>query len=448
MPLAPPVTMIFLSGRSMAGYIAGPPGDPSSRGSEVALADDAPVRRHLVEERHAGRDLQLEDLLAGQPVEVHDEGAQRVAVRDHEHVRSGAEIGQDAPFPVGQDLGRGVGQALAAGGPDVVAPPPEVHLLGAEALRGLRLVQALEVTVHALVQGRIALGRQRADPGGSKCDTCRLDRAHQDRGVQLVAPAPAELLAGLPGFGLAARRERHVDPAREAVLEVPLRLSVTEKDQLRSEGSPGAGQRRLRFFARSPRRLPPRLRKAGGSGSPKRAMSNGSAAVGLMGRGARGGGLSSASFTRSRRPRSSKAANRRMASAARAGSLNCANANPRALPVTRSVPSRTRTCGSISVKALRSSSSVVSKDKLPIKTVDEMVSSSLGRFFDASSLPRVLRPLKPGTVPHQMRDPQMREPWPRAVLPHDTLATQAYCGSVVKRMLFCRSPSRTMSRPP
>ena len=129
-------------------------------------------------------------------------------------------------------------------------------------------------------------------------------------------------------------------------------------------------------------------------------------AVGLMGRGARGGGLSSASFTRSRRPRSSKASNRRMASAARAGSLNCANANPRALPVTRSVPSRTRTCGSTSVKALRSSSSVVSKDKLPIKTVDEMVSSSLGRFFDASSLPRVLRPLKPGTVPHQMRDPR------------------------------------------
>ena len=143
-------------------------------------------------------------------------------MRDHEHVRPGAEIGQDAPFPVGQDPGRGVGQALAARGPDVVAPPPEVDLLGAEALRGLRLVQALEVTIHALVQGRIALGRQRADPGGFKCETCGLDRAHQDRCVQLVDPAPAELLAGLPGFGLAARRERNVDPAREAVLEVPL----------------------------------------------------------------------------------------------------------------------------------------------------------------------------------------------------------------------------------
>src|ERR1043166_2509290 len=102
MPLAPPVTMIFLSERSMAGYIAGRPGDPSSHGSEVALGDDAGVRGHLVEERYAGRDLQLEDLLPGQAVEVHDEGAQRVAVCDHEHVRAGTQIRQDALLPEGQ----------------------------------------------------------------------------------------------------------------------------------------------------------------------------------------------------------------------------------------------------------------------------------------------------------------------------------------------------------
>src|SRR5438093_3419244 len=221
MPLAPPVTMIFLSERSMAGYIAGRPGDASSHGSEVALGDDARVGRHLVEERDPRRDLQLEDLLARQAVEVHDEGAQRVAVRDHEHVRSGAEVGQDAPFPEGQHAGRGVGQALAAGWPDVVAPPPEVDLLRAEALRGLRLVQALEVAVLALVERRVALGRQRPDAGRLEREARGLDRARQDRGVQLVDPVPAELLTRLPGFGLAAWREGDVDPAREAVLEVP-----------------------------------------------------------------------------------------------------------------------------------------------------------------------------------------------------------------------------------
>src|SRR5213076_613746 len=69
-----------------------------------------------------------------------------------------------------------------------------------------------------------------------------------------------------------------------------------------------------------------------------------------------------------------------MASAARAASVNWANAKPRGLPVTRSVPRRTRTAGSTSRSTARSSSSVVSKDRLPMKTVDEMA-ASLGKRF-------------------------------------------------------------------
>ena len=66
------------------------------------------------------------------------------------------------------------------------------------------------------------------------------------------------------------------------------------------------------------------------------------------GRGARAGGLSSASFTRSRRPRCSRPSKRRMASAAVVPSENSANAKPRERPVARSMPSRTRTRGSTS----------------------------------------------------------------------------------------------------
>src|SRR5262249_28083038 len=151
-------------------------------------------------------------------------------------------------LPVGEDAGGSVGQALPARRLDVVAPAPEVDLLRAEALGGLRLVQALEVAVHALVQRRVALGRRRADPGDLERETGGLGRAHEDRRVQLVDPASAELLTRVPGFALAARREGHVDPAREAVLEVPLRLSVAEKDQLRHGATCGGS-----LTARRPR---------------------------------------------------------------------------------------------------------------------------------------------------------------------------------------------------
>src|SRR3989442_13692219 len=91
-----------------------------------------------------------------------------------------------------------------------------------------------------------------------------------------------------------------------------------------------------------------------------------------------------------------------MASAARVASLNSANAKPRGRPVTRSLPSRTRTAGSIWASTGWSSSSVVSKDRLPTKIVDEMGGLLLESIrTNGSSLRSHRRPLEEGTAGHQ-----------------------------------------------
>src|SRR5438128_185084 len=115
---------------------------------------------------------------------------------------------------------------------DVVAPPPDLHLLGAESLPRLVLVHAGDVAVHALVERRVALGWGRADAGGLEREARGLCGPHEHRGVELVDLPAAELLAGGARLRLATRREGHVHPAGEAVLEVPLRLAVAEQDQV------------------------------------------------------------------------------------------------------------------------------------------------------------------------------------------------------------------------
>src|SRR5581483_10582692 len=124
-------------------------------------------------------------------------------------------------------------QALAAGGRDVVAAAPDVDLLVAVLLRGLRLVQPLQVAVVPLVQRLVALDREIVRCELLEDDRERLLRAHElrreaareaDAGFLQAAAGAARLLASLLG-------ERDVDPAREAVLEVPLGLAVTEEDQ-------------------------------------------------------------------------------------------------------------------------------------------------------------------------------------------------------------------------
>src|SRR5207247_10172728 len=60
---------------------------------------------------------------------------------------------------------------------------------------------------------------------------------HEHRSEELVDAPAAELLPRGARLGLAAWRERHVDPAGEAVLQVPLRLAVAQEEQIRHGGA-------------------------------------------------------------------------------------------------------------------------------------------------------------------------------------------------------------------
>src|SRR5262249_37387597 len=115
---------------------------------------------------------------------------------------------------------------------DVIAPSPELDLLATPLADGFGLVQTLEIPVHALVERLVPLDGDAADAGFFERERRGVGGALQDRREEHVDPPAAKLPAGGPPFRFALRRERDVDPAREAVLEVPLRLAVTEENQL------------------------------------------------------------------------------------------------------------------------------------------------------------------------------------------------------------------------
>src|SRR5690348_2094978 len=131
----------------------------------------------LVDERDAGRDVELGDLLVPDPVQVLDQRAQRIAVRDDQGGAPGGQVGDQRVVPVGQHALQHVLEALGAGPQlvgkvgvpgivglrqrvivgerrrrHVVGTPPEHELLVPELLPGLGLVLALERAVVPLVE--------------------------------------------------------------------------------------------------------------------------------------------------------------------------------------------------------------------------------------------------------------------------------------------------------
>src|SRR5438093_1590248 len=145
--------------------------------AEVAMANGPEVAVELVDERRARRDVQADDLLVGDTVEVFHERPQAVAMGGHEDPASGANLGGDVRVPERQEPGDRVLERLrprylrrhevgvspiVAGEArivlferwrrHVVAPPPDADLVLAVCACGLRLVQALEGAVVALVE--------------------------------------------------------------------------------------------------------------------------------------------------------------------------------------------------------------------------------------------------------------------------------------------------------
>jgi hypothetical protein len=97
---------------------------------------------------------------------------------------------------------------------------------------GLLLVQALEIAVVPLVQ-RLVANDGRVLPECVAQDLERLLRAGEHRCIRHMEAVAVQEVARDPSFVFAGRRERDVDPAREPVLEVPLRLPVPHQYQQR-----------------------------------------------------------------------------------------------------------------------------------------------------------------------------------------------------------------------
>src|SRR4029078_9109621 len=118
---------------------------------------------------------QLEDLLPREAVEMHDQGAQRVAMRRDENALAGLHVRQDVRLPVRYDARRGVGEALAPGWLDVVAAAPLFDLRVAPLLRRLGFVEALQIAIHTLVERRVAFRSGGIDAGRGEGEGCPVD---------------------------------------------------------------------------------------------------------------------------------------------------------------------------------------------------------------------------------------------------------------------------------
>src|SRR5271166_360494 len=106
--------------RSSLGRRDGPDGfDRVPGGVRVEVLTAQGVRAHvrpeLVDQRDAGGDVQVSDLVVWYGVHVLDQGPQRVAVRDDEYASAGQQVRHDRVVPVRQQPGGDLPEVLRAG---------------------------------------------------------------------------------------------------------------------------------------------------------------------------------------------------------------------------------------------------------------------------------------------------------------------------------------------
>mmetsp|Transcript_17479 Transcript_17479/g.25515 ORF Transcript_17479/g.25515 Transcript_17479/m.25515 type:complete len:364 (-) Transcript_17479:959-2050(-) len=238
------------------------------RPNGVRVLDGVEAGIQVINQGHAGRDVQTSDLLLRDVVQLLDQSPQRVAVSGDDHPLATPDGRCNGLVPVHPEpslgelegLGHGdlcVGQplvppvmtwpVLARFGEgrrgDVVASAPDVHLVDSMLVHGLLLVEALQGPVVALVQAPV-LGD--GDPHQVQPPQHRhagFDGSLQDRGVGEVELEPAllEQSPGLLGLLHALLGQGHVVPPREAVLLVPLALPVPDQHQLVGRLGPTQG---------------------------------------------------------------------------------------------------------------------------------------------------------------------------------------------------------------
>src|SRR5260370_10161650 len=119
------------------------------------------------------------------------------------------------------------------GRPDVIAAPPDLHIVLAKALGRLPFVQTLQRAVVPFVEPPAAPDGYPGPVHLDQREVCGLDGAHQDRrvddgwGKAGSLHQPSRLL----GLGDPKLAQRHIVPAGEEVFEVPRTLPVPEEDE-------------------------------------------------------------------------------------------------------------------------------------------------------------------------------------------------------------------------
>ncbi len=238
-------------------------GRPRGRGSAHRGVTGRNDVVELVDERHAGRDVEPGDVVVGDAVERLDEGTQRVAVGGDHDGQAVGEVGLDLVLPVGHQPRHDVLEALGGRhrGAEpgvagvavlrelvvlvdgrrrhVVGAAPQHELLLAELLEGLLLVLALQRAVVALVEAPVALDRDPVPVGRVEREVRGRDGPAQQRRVHDVGQDAGllELLAGAHALGAALVGEVDVDPAGEEVLGVPVAFAVTDEDERVGHGA-------------------------------------------------------------------------------------------------------------------------------------------------------------------------------------------------------------------
>ena len=230
--------------------------------------DNIQVIVELVDQRSAGGDVELGNVILRDVVQMLDKGTEGVAMGGNDDVLSGLEVGSDLVLPVreyaveggGEGLGevlvegvagvpRVVGGVVLGGGVnggrgDVVRPAPDEDLLLAVLVDGLLLVEALEGAVVTFVELPCLVGGDPHEVGLLEDVPQSADGALQERRVGNGGFEALGLdeLTGLDDLLVALGTERDIDPSGELVFQIPCGLSVTDKDKGRLVGSLGSGE--------------------------------------------------------------------------------------------------------------------------------------------------------------------------------------------------------------
>src|SRR5580658_2042016 len=227
---------------------------------QVAAAGDSGPEGivELVEQRDAGRDVQLRDRRVADPVQVLDQGAQGVAVGDDYYGLVAVQLGHDRVVPVREHAGHDVLEALGArpglgrqdgvaglvglgqgivvgngGWGHVVGAAPQHELLVAELPPGRGLVLALQGAVVPLVQPPGPAYRQPEQVRLLQRQVGGLDGPGEHRGVHRVGAyfRLGEQPAAVDRLLRSDLGQAHVHPAGEQALGVPFALAVPQQYQ-------------------------------------------------------------------------------------------------------------------------------------------------------------------------------------------------------------------------